>query len=115
MNPLLKTFYDRLKAAGKMPKVVIVAVMRKMITTLNAMVATMSSGPTVSPVGTVWRPRGSRCADRSCRVKAVAERSVGARSASLDATRSISDPRDKMTVAHSITWSPVAIGGINAI
>ena len=34
----LKLFHDRLKGAGKLPKVVIVAVMRKMITTLNAMV-----------------------------------------------------------------------------
>ena len=37
-NPRFKTFHDRLKAAGKLPKVAIVAVMRKMITTLNAMV-----------------------------------------------------------------------------
>jgi transposase len=37
-NPVLKIFHDHLKAAGKLPKVVIVAVMRKMITTLNAMV-----------------------------------------------------------------------------
>jgi transposase len=36
-NPALKAFHDRLAAAGKLPKVVIVAVMRKMITTLNAM------------------------------------------------------------------------------
>jgi transposase len=37
-NPAFKTFNARLKAAGKLPKVAIVAVMRKMITTLNAMV-----------------------------------------------------------------------------
>jgi transposase len=37
-NPVLKTFHDGLAATGKKPKVVIVAVMRKMITTLNAMV-----------------------------------------------------------------------------
>ena len=37
-NPVLKAFHDRLKAAGKLPKVTIVAVMRKMITILNAMV-----------------------------------------------------------------------------
>jgi transposase len=37
-NPAFKAFHDRLKAAGKLPKVAIVAVMRKMITTLNAMV-----------------------------------------------------------------------------
>jgi transposase len=37
-NPVLKAFHDRLAAAGKKPKVAIVAVMRKMITMLNAMV-----------------------------------------------------------------------------
>jgi transposase len=37
-NPVLKAFHHRLKAAGKEPKVVIVAVMRKMIVMLNAMV-----------------------------------------------------------------------------
>jgi transposase len=37
-NPVLKAFRERLKGAGKMAKVVIVAVMRKMITMLNAMV-----------------------------------------------------------------------------
>src|SRR5262245_19714688 len=36
-NPVLKAFHGRLEAAGKKPKVTIVAVMRKMITTLNAM------------------------------------------------------------------------------
>jgi transposase len=37
-NPALKVFHNRLKAAGKEPKVALVAVMRKMITILNAMV-----------------------------------------------------------------------------
>ena len=37
-NPTLKDFRDRLKAAGKKPKVALVAVMRKMIVTLNAMI-----------------------------------------------------------------------------
>jgi transposase len=37
-NPTLKAFRQRLKAAGKKPKVAIVAVMRKLIVTLNAMV-----------------------------------------------------------------------------
>src|SRR5258708_11322774 len=37
-NPVLKLFHDRLKGAGKLPKVVIVAVMREMITTLNSVV-----------------------------------------------------------------------------
>ena len=37
-NPVLTAFRKRLKGAGKMAKVAIVAVMRKMITMLNAMV-----------------------------------------------------------------------------
>jgi transposase len=37
-NPVLKVLHDRLEAAGKKPKVTIVAVMRKMIITLNAMI-----------------------------------------------------------------------------
>src|SRR5262245_41157971 len=36
-SPALKTFHKRLAAADKKSKVIIVAVMRKMITTLNAM------------------------------------------------------------------------------
>jgi transposase len=37
-NPVIKAFYDRLVAAGKLPKVALVACMRKLLTTLNAMV-----------------------------------------------------------------------------
>jgi transposase len=37
-NPTLKTFYQRLVAAGKLPKVALVACMRKLLTILNAMV-----------------------------------------------------------------------------
>lgn len=37
-NPSIKTFYDRLIAAGKFPKVALVACMRKLLTMLNAMV-----------------------------------------------------------------------------
>ena len=48
-NPRFKTFHDRLKAAGKLSKVAIVAVMRKMITMLNAMVRD----------GVVWADRYS--------------------------------------------------------
>lgn len=36
-NPVIKPFADRLKAAGKQPKVVIVACMRKLLTLLNVM------------------------------------------------------------------------------
>lgn len=39
-NPSIKAFYDRLLAAGKFPKVALVACMRKLLTTLNAMVKT---------------------------------------------------------------------------
>ena len=37
-NPSIKVFYDRLLAAGKLPKVALVACMRKLLTILNAMV-----------------------------------------------------------------------------
>jgi transposase len=37
-NPAFRRYRDKLREAGKKPKVAIVAVMRKMITTLNAMV-----------------------------------------------------------------------------
>src|SRR6516225_5527726 len=53
--------------------------------------ATTSLGLTVLVVGTACRPHGSRCAGRFGRVRAVAARSAGARSASLDAAKSISD------------------------
>lgn len=36
-NPVLKAYYARLRAAGKAPKVAIVAAMRKLLTILNAM------------------------------------------------------------------------------
>ena len=36
-NPTLKTFYKRLKEAGKKSMIALTAVMRKMIVTLNAM------------------------------------------------------------------------------
>ena len=39
-NPAIKTFYDRLLAAGKLPKVALVACIRKLLTMLNAMVKT---------------------------------------------------------------------------
>jgi len=37
-NPVLRVFYQRLRAAGKPGKVALVAVMRKLLTTLNAMI-----------------------------------------------------------------------------
>lgn len=39
-NPAIKAFYKRLIAAGKLPKVALVACMRKLLTILNAMVRT---------------------------------------------------------------------------
>lgn len=39
-NPVIKAFYQRLLAAGKLPKVALVACMRKLLTMLNAMVRT---------------------------------------------------------------------------
>jgi transposase len=37
-NPVLKAFYDRLRAAGKVANVALTACMRKLLTILNAMV-----------------------------------------------------------------------------
>lgn len=39
-NPAIKAFYERLITVGKLPKVALVACMRKLLTTLNAMVRT---------------------------------------------------------------------------
>jgi transposase len=36
-NPVLREFYARLRAAGKLPKVALVACMHKFLTILNAM------------------------------------------------------------------------------
>jgi len=41
-NPAIKSFYERLLGAGKLPKVALVACMRKLLTMLNAMVRTNS-------------------------------------------------------------------------
>ena len=45
-NPVIRPFYQRLRAAGKAPKVALVAAMRKLLTILNAMVH----------AGTPWQP-----------------------------------------------------------
>lgn len=45
-NPVIRAFYQRLRAAGKPPKVALTACMRKLLTMLNAMVRT----------NTTWRP-----------------------------------------------------------
>ena len=37
-NPVIRVFYQRLRAQGKPPKVAMVACMRKLLTILNAMV-----------------------------------------------------------------------------
>ena len=37
-NPVIRLFYQRLRAAGKAPKVALVAAMRTLLTILNAMV-----------------------------------------------------------------------------
>lgn len=50
-NPVIMKFYQRLLAAGKPPKVAIVACMRKLLTILNSMIMhqrAWSPGPTIS-------------------------------------------------------------------
>jgi transposase len=44
-NPVLKAFYTRLRAAGKPPKLAFIALARKLLTILNAMLRD----------GTSWR------------------------------------------------------------
>lgn len=39
-NPVIKAFYERLRQGGKLPKVALVACMRKLLTILNAMLKT---------------------------------------------------------------------------
>jgi len=51
-NPALKAFYQRLRKLGKLPKVALVACMRKLLTILNAMLAH----------GTPWRDTTSAAA-----------------------------------------------------
>lgn len=47
-NPVIRAFYERLLAAGKLKKVALVACMHKLLLILNAMLK----------AGTVWRPAG---------------------------------------------------------
>ena len=49
LNPVIRAFYARLRAAGKPAKVALVACMRKLLTILNAILRT----------GTPWRPVGA--------------------------------------------------------
>jgi transposase len=42
-NPAIRDFYQRLRAAGKLPKVALVACMRKLLTILNAMARTQKT------------------------------------------------------------------------
>jgi transposase len=46
-NPRLRAYYQRLRAAGKQPKVALVAVTRKLVTTLNAMLRHQQSWSTI--------------------------------------------------------------------
>jgi transposase len=48
-NPVIRAFYERLRAAGKPAKVALVACMRKLLTILNAILRS----------GTPWRPVGA--------------------------------------------------------
>ena len=45
-NPVIRVCYQRLRTAGKAPKVALVAAMRKLLTILNAM----------AHAGTPWQP-----------------------------------------------------------
>src|SRR6516164_7635321 len=97
-NPALRTFHHRLVAAGKKPKVAIVAVVRKMLTTLNAMLRDGNSWTdghtgrhTVPAIWTGPAPSGRAGSMPQPRI------------ARLDAARTMGDPRPN---EHSC--SPIA-------
>jgi transposase len=48
-NPTIRAFYERLRAAGKLPKVALVACMRKLLTILNAMLSRRTPWNHLSP------------------------------------------------------------------
>jgi transposase len=48
-NPVIRTFYERLRSAGKPAKVALTACMRKLLVILNA----------IARSGTPWRPPGA--------------------------------------------------------
>lgn len=52
-NPVMETFRQRLAETGQPPKVILIAIMRKLICALNAMINTMNHGPpdkTAAPI-----------------------------------------------------------------
>ena len=69
-------------------------------------------GATVVPAGTPCRPHDKPTARRAGQIKAVAARSAGARSASLDAARTMGNSAPgNNTVAHSIISAALASSG----
>ena len=88
-----KQFYDRLVTHNRRPgKVALVAVMRKLLVTANAVArdrqpwsGAPQARPTQSALGTPGRAHGEPCAHRADRVKAAAAHRAVARSASLEA------------------------------
>jgi transposase len=48
-NPTLRVFYERLRAAGKPPKVALIACARKLLTILNAMLRNQTPWATPQP------------------------------------------------------------------
>lgn len=51
VNPVIRAFYQRLRAAGKPPKVALVACMRKLLTILNAMLHRQERWRLTAPLG----------------------------------------------------------------
>ena len=49
-NPVIRTFYRRLVAAGKPKKVAVIACMRKLLTILNAMMRTNTTWQQIGPL-----------------------------------------------------------------
>jgi transposase len=55
-NPVIKAFTERLKQAGKPPKVILVACMRKLLTIMNALLKN----------NVPWCPRGVKTLADGC-------------------------------------------------
>jgi hypothetical protein len=94
-NPALKRFHQRLAAAGKKPKVAIVAVMRKMPPLTPCSGTPLNGWTAPTQAGIPCRLHDEHNAWRAGRVKAVAAPSAVARSASLEAARTLGDPASR--------------------
>ncbi len=87
-NPALKSFYRRLRDAGKPARLALVAAMRKLLTILNAMLRDANPGRARRPER---RNHGGQTGCGERRPKAVSRRRRGRQSARLDPAIDVAD------------------------